>query len=60
MNKKILKPIDNPCANNPCLNGGTCQTTGSSYTCQCAQFYSGTNCQICIIWAKTFEILIGF
>lgn len=40
----------NPCYNNPCQNGATCQNTGSSagnYVCICPQFYSGTNCQTC-------------
>ena len=47
-NFKIKKKlIDNACYNNPCLNGATCQTTGSSYTCTCTAFYSGTNCQTC-------------
>ena len=45
----ILK-IDNACFNNPCFNGATCQTTGSSYICICAKFYSGTNCKTCKIY----------
>ena len=36
----------NSCNNSPCLNGGTCTTTGTSYTCACTSFYYGTNCQI--------------
>ena len=46
---KINIEIDNPCYNNPCLNGATCQTSVSSYICICPQFYSGTNCQTCKI-----------
>lgn len=40
----------NVCQNSPCLNGGTCTTTGNgeSYTCSCSTSYSGQNCQICI------------
>lgn len=37
----------NACFNNPCLNGGTCTTSGNSYVCTCPTFYSGINCQIC-------------
>ena len=37
--------IDQPCYNNPCLNGATCQENGNSYTCLCPQFYSGVNCE---------------
>ena len=44
-----LCTIFNPCANNPCLNSGTCSVTGSTYTCSCLPGYSGTNCQICNI-----------
>lgn len=40
---------NNACQNSPCLNGGTCQVTGSgtTYVCTCRSSYSGTNCQIC-------------
>src|SRR5262245_49792859 len=34
-----------PCAGNPCQNGGTCTAQGDSYTCQCALGYTGTNCE---------------
>ena len=43
----IILSLVNACNNNPCLNGATCQSNGNSYTCTCAQFYSGTNCQTC-------------
>jgi hypothetical protein len=35
----------NPCASNPCDNGGTCTAAGSSYTCACTGGFTGTNCQ---------------
>nr|AKR17060.1 euphy [Fimbriaphyllia ancora] len=36
----------NPCTNNPCMNGGTCQVTGNdSYSCQCPEGYIGDNCE---------------
>ena len=38
---------DNPCYNNPCLNGGTCQANVNFYTCLCANLYSGINCKTC-------------
>ena len=38
----------NACFNNPCLNGATCQSTGSgSYVCLCPIQYTGVNCQTC-------------
>ncbi|MFS8068067.1 MAG: calcium-binding EGF-like domain-containing protein [Byssovorax sp.] len=35
-----------PCAVQPCENGGACAASGTSYTCSCAPGYSGTNCEI--------------
>ena len=53
MNKQFnfLYLVSNACSNNPCLNGATCQVTGSgsTYTCACPPSYSGLNCQICKI-----------
>ena len=39
--------FSNPCANNPCLNGGTCNAVGNTgaYTCKCANRFTGSNCQ---------------
>jgi hypothetical protein len=38
------------CASNPCLNGGTCTDdiplSNHTYTCDCAQSYSGLHCEI--------------
>ena len=39
----------NACFNNPCLNGATCQTTGSTYVCICPAQFTGVNCQTCKI-----------
>ena len=35
----------NPCDSNPCLNGATCLTSGSMYTCLCPSGFDGTNCE---------------
>ncbi|XP_033117558.1 fibropellin-1-like [Anneissia japonica] len=35
----------NACSNNPCLNGGACSLSGSSFACQCPTGFSGTICQ---------------
>ncbi|XP_072048737.1 uncharacterized protein [Amphiura filiformis] len=32
------------CDPNPCMNGGTCTTIGSDYSCTCNIGYSGQNC----------------
>ena len=34
------------CANNPCLNGGTCVDGCSSYSCTCPSGYTGPNCEL--------------
>ncbi len=33
------------CANQPCKNGGTCYNINNSYYCQCANVYTGINCE---------------
>ena len=32
------------CRGSPCLNGGTCTETGSSFVCQCSEGYTGPLC----------------
>jgi hypothetical protein len=42
----LLSGID-PCASQPCRNGGTCRpTNGNSFQCICPQGFSGTDCSI--------------
>lgn len=38
----------NPCSPNPCLNGGTCTVSGTTYSCGCAAGFEGTTCQTAI------------
>uniref|UniRef100_A0A8D2DAM0 Neurocan core protein n=1 Tax=Sciurus vulgaris TaxID=55149 RepID=A0A8D2DAM0_SCIVU len=35
-----------PCENNPCLHGGTCNANGTVYGCSCDQGFAGENCEI--------------
>ena len=38
-----------PCENNPCLNGGSCSSTGSSqFTCTCPPEYTGQVCNVTV------------
>ena len=36
---------DTPCSNFPCENGGSCSITGSTYSCQCYNGWSGPTCE---------------
>ena len=40
----IFADIDD-CESNPCQNGATCVDGIDSYTCECANGYSGDNCE---------------
>ena len=42
----IIK-IGDLCAPNPCTNGGTCVTDGTSIKCLCRPGFKGDLCQIC-------------
>nr|XP_006814129.1 PREDICTED: tenascin-X-like [Saccoglossus kowalevskii] len=43
-NASKVASADN-CASNPCQNGGQCTNTPSGYECECAEGYTGTNCE---------------
>ncbi|XP_020669944.3 neurocan core protein isoform X1 [Pogona vitticeps] len=36
----------NPCDNDPCLHGGTCESSGNISTCNCPRGFTGENCEI--------------
>ncbi|TMS01026.1 Coagulation factor VII [Larimichthys crocea] len=38
--------VPDSCELNPCLNGGSCSTLASSYTCYCLPQFSGLNCEL--------------
>jgi len=39
-------PLGDPCAPNPCLNGGSCSVVSDAPSCQCLSGFSGTLCQV--------------
>ena len=42
---QLISDID-PCEPNPCHNGGLCVPTNGTFTCQCAEGYTGDKCEI--------------
>jgi len=50
----------NPCASNPCENGGTCIVNGDSFTCQCGGDFTGPRCQACMIFFFFFFFMDQF
>jgi hypothetical protein len=45
--ERKLGPLDNPCASQPCLNGGQCTVTDvTQYQCQCAPGFDGKTCEL--------------
>ncbi|XP_032400298.1 zonadhesin, like [Etheostoma spectabile] len=45
-----------PCLSYPCQNGGTCQeASNSTYTCQCAEGFEGSNCEVAITPSKGLD-----
>ncbi|KAK7005255.1 calcium-binding EGF-like domain-containing protein, partial [Biomphalaria glabrata] len=37
--------ITDACSSSPCENSGQCILSGSNYTCQCSQGFTGLNCE---------------
>jgi len=40
-----LTSVTDPCALNPCVNGGTCEAHDGTFTCFCAEGFAGDHCQ---------------
>ena len=37
--------LDNPCRGSPCLNNGTCQSSGDVVFCDCPENFDGDFCE---------------
>ncbi|KAJ6664219.1 hypothetical protein lerEdw1_008438 [Lerista edwardsae] len=44
-NASLLAETD-PCDNDPCLHGGTCESNGNISSCSCPRGFTGENCEI--------------
>ncbi len=44
----------NPCANNPCRNGGTCLLNGNGFTCNCPANFFGPTCELSNLKSQFF------
>ncbi|CAC5388510.1 unnamed protein product [Mytilus coruscus] len=38
--------VTNPCTPNPCLNGGVCQSIGTTFMCNCRSGFTGITCDM--------------
>ena len=41
----FLEFVANPCEDEPCKNGGTCNAFGGDFSCTCPDNWSGTTCE---------------
>jgi len=48
-----------PCASDPCENGGQCLWNGATMNCLCGNGYTGTFCQIAPGRFSLYEIVIN-
>jgi hypothetical protein len=56
-NSGVCEDDPDPCRPSPCLNGGTCQSSGDQYECTCPENYIGQHCET-ECWYTTFLICI--
>ncbi|KAK6195701.1 hypothetical protein SNE40_001073 [Patella caerulea] len=42
---KCSAPVINACNSDPCQNSGTCTQDGDSFTCNCADGFTGETCE---------------
>ena len=49
----IVISANDPCESGPCVNGSTCSSSGTKYSCDCPPGWTGTECVVLLFQPMT-------